>query len=223
MSLSSSIGDKENDPRVPAANADNLLSSTTKAGFSARLPGPKPQALSSATAPKKSASTAVPIKATNGYKSLPNEPLKYKYAQEEADNQAETLLPSEILADLSNSNWKLRLAAMEALQSWLEGDGKSTESELVVRLLSKKPGWKESNFQVYAKMTGIFQELSEKSDSWSRACSALTIGHMSDKLGDIKLKKAVGDALTSYGEKFSLQFVLSHGKLRRFSRCTFHG
>lgn len=35
----------------------------------------------------------------------------------------------------------------------------------------------------------------------------------SDKLGDIKLKKAASDLLTAMAEKSSLQFVLSQGIL----------
>lgn len=38
---------------------------------------------------------------------------------------------------------------MESLHSWLSGgEMENVESELIVRYLSKKPGWKESNFQV---------------------------------------------------------------------------
>lgn len=103
------------------------------------------------------------------------------------------------------------------------------ESELVVRYLSKKPGWKESNFQVRAltfsgaaeeltrfaqvgsKMFGVFQLLAEQSPSFSKASAALSIPALSDKLGDMKLKKSAGDALTAYAEKSSLQFVLSQG------------
>jgi cytoskeleton-associated protein 5 len=162
---------------------------------------------------KKVASISAPTmsKAPSSNKSAANEPLKYKMSQEDAEAQAESVLPPSIYGELANSNWKLRLAAMEELQAWLEGDGSTTEAELIVRILSKKPGWKESNFQVYGKMTAIFQHLAGQSPSWSRACSALTIGPMSDKLGDIKLKKSVGEALTAYAEKFSLQYVLNQG------------
>lgn len=104
----------------------------------------------------------------------------------------------------------------------------SVESELVVRYLSKKPGWKESNFQVRpssrtdmheltmllqvgSKMFGVFQLLAEQSPLFAKASAALSIPALSDKLGDMKLKKSAGDALTAYAEKSSLQFVLSQG------------
>ena len=186
----------------------------------------KPPVLSSATAPKKPVVAAAPVVAASSskaaqHKPAPNEPLKYRYTQEDAEAQAEAALPAEMYADLGNANWKLRLAALDAMHAWAtdgEGAAGAVESELVVRILSKKPGWKESNFQVYGRMAAVFQALAERSPNWSRACSALTIPALSDKLGDIKIKKPAGDALTAYAEKFSLQFVLSHGKLPRLIR-----
>lgn len=77
-----------------------------------------------------------------------NEPLKFKFSQEDAEAQAEVLLPSNIVTELGDSNWKVRLGAIESLGTWLEGEGAEVESEIVCRFLSKKPGWKESNFQV---------------------------------------------------------------------------
>jgi hypothetical protein len=38
-----------------------------------------------------------------------------------------------------------------------------------------------------------------------------TIG-MAEKLGDLKVKKSAGEALSAIGEKLSLQFVFSQGK-----------
>ena len=70
-------------------------------------------------------------------------------SQEDADAQAESVLPSDMLAGLADSAWKARLAAMEEMQTWLEGGEMArVDSELIVRVLSKRPGWKDSNFQV---------------------------------------------------------------------------
>ena len=76
------------------------------------------------------------------------EALRYKFTQEDAEMQADSIIPAPIRTGLSDSNWKERLAAMESMHSWLSGgEIDNVESELVVRYLSKKPGWKESNFQ----------------------------------------------------------------------------
>ena len=53
--------------------------------------------------------------------------------------------------------------------------------------------------------------LAERCPSFGRSCVALSAGHLSEKLGDAKLKKPAGDALTIFAEKTSLQFVLNQG------------
>lgn len=92
------------------------------------------------------------VTSTSSTKSAPAkgvEALRYKFNQEEAEALAETSIPSEIITGLSDSNWKTRLGAIESLHDWLSGgEIENVESELIVRYLSKKPGWKESNFQV---------------------------------------------------------------------------
>ena len=54
--------------------------------------------------------------------------------------------------------------------------------------------------------------MAEKSPSFARAAAALAIGQLSDRLGDMKLKKPAGDALTAFAMKSSLAFVLAQGK-----------
>lgn len=143
-----------------------------------------------------------------------NEPIKFKYTQEAADAQVEEgALPGAILAQIADSNWKARLEGMTALHDWItsSSEGRAVDAELVVRALLKKPGPKESNFQVAAKTFAIFQSLAELREAFDRAAAALSIPWLSDKLGDIKLKKPASDALTAYAERSSLQFVLAQG------------
>ncbi|KAL8281038.1 hypothetical protein RQP46_006717 [Phenoliferia psychrophenolica] len=179
----------------------------------ARLMAKKPPAASTSAPPaaaKKPPPAAPSGKAPPPSKSAPSEPLKYKFSQEDAESRAEELLPAAIVAELGDANWKVRLAAIEALHSWLGTDESATvEAEVIVRFLSKKPGWKESNFQVSGKMFAAFQLLAESSPSFTKAAAAITIPALSEKLGDMKLKTPAGDALLVFAEKSSLQFVLS--------------
>ena len=84
------------------------------------------------------------------------------------------------------------------------------DSELVVRFLMKK-GASEKNFQVSAKLYGVLQQLAERSSTFGKASAALSIGHLVEKLGDMKLKKPAGDALLVFAERTSLNFVLGQG------------
>jgi cytoskeleton-associated protein 5 len=57
----------------------------------------------------------------------------------------------------------------------------------------------------------IIQILAEKSSTFGKPSAALCIGHLTDKLGDMKLKTPSGEALTTIAEKTSLAFVLTQG------------
>lgn len=134
--------------------------------------------------------------------------FKYKHTPEAAEALAAELMPGSILEGLGDANWKARLAACEEMTSWLEDMMGEVDAEVVVRTVAKK-GWNEKNFQVSAKLYGILIALAERSPSFGRSCIALSSGHLSEKLGDAKLKKSAGDALTVFAEKASLQFVLN--------------
>ena len=53
--------------------------------------------------------------------------------------------------------------------------------------------------------------MAERSPSFGRPSAALATPHLSEKLGDMKLKKPAGDTLLLFAEKTSLQFVLNQG------------
>ena len=85
--------------------------------------------------------------------------MKFKHTPEDADALAADLIPSNISADLGNTNWKARLAAVEEMTTWLEGVVEQVDSEVVVRFLAKK-GWNEKNFQVsMCRLLGFILQL----------------------------------------------------------------
>ncbi|KAG1588318.1 hypothetical protein G6F48_005356 [Rhizopus delemar] len=138
------------------------------------------------------------------------ETIKYKFSQEDAEAQATEFIPENIHKDLQESQWKLRLAAMESLCTHFEFmDESSIEPEIVIRSFSKKPSWKEMNFQVMSKMFYCIQILATRCSKFSKACATLCIPAMVEKLSDIKLKRPAGECLMVIAERTSLQFVLS--------------
>jgi len=72
--------------------------------------------------------------------------FKYKHTPEDAEALIADLIPSNIATDFGDANWKVRLAAMDEMNSWLEGVVGEVDSEIVVRFIAKK-GWNEKNFQ----------------------------------------------------------------------------
>ncbi|KAF9052604.1 microtubule associated protein [Panaeolus papilionaceus] len=165
---------------------------------------------SAAPAPKKLAASAPPK--TGGKPAAPAAPgaldtVKYKHTPEDADALAAEMIPAQIMADFGDANWKVRLAATEEMQSWVEKEAASIDAEVLVRAIAKK-GWSEKNFQVSAKLYVVLDTLAQQCPSFGRSCIALSVPHLTEKLGDMKLKKPAGDTLLTFAEKASLQFVL---------------
>ncbi|PCH38238.1 microtubule associated protein [Wolfiporia cocos MD-104 SS10] len=135
--------------------------------------------------------------------------FKFKHTPEDAEALAAEVIPANFFTDLSDSNWKTRLAALEDMTGWVEGAAAGLDAEVVVRFLGKK-GWNEKNFQVSTKLYGILSILAEHCPTFGRSSVALCIAHLTEKLGDMKLKKPAGETLLLFAEKTSLQFVLGH-------------
>ncbi len=72
--------------------------------------------------------------------------VKYKHTPDDADNLAAELIPTNIAIDFGDANWKVRLAALEEMTSWVEQDVEELDAEVLVRFIAKK-GWAEKNFQ----------------------------------------------------------------------------
>ena len=198
-------------PAAKKASPSGVGAGTTPAApaSSTSAPAKKPPAAAAAAA---AASSSKPAK--GGVPASPGalDTFKYKHTPEDAEALAMELIPSNFITDLGDSNWKTRLAALEEMTTWVESVVEELDAEVVVRALGKK-GWGEKNFQVSAKLYGILVILAERCPSFGKSCAALSIPHLSEKLGDAKLKKPAGETLGTFAEKTSLQFVLNQGKL----------
>ncbi|KAG0164625.1 Microtubule-associated protein, microtubule dynamics during spindle orientation [Apophysomyces sp. BC1034] len=170
----------------------------------------KKPALSSSKPKAPAPSSAAPKKAAKLPPLSGPEEVKYRFTPEDAEARVNEYIPEQIWNDIAQSQWKIRLAAMESLHDHFENlEASDIEAEIVFRCLAKKPGWKEMNFQVMGKLFGVMQLLASKCTNFSKACAAIGIPGLVEKLGDIKLKKAAGECLVAFAEKTSLQFVFS--------------
>ncbi|KAJ3162133.1 Microtubule-associated protein, microtubule dynamics during spindle orientation [Geranomyces michiganensis] len=137
-------------------------------------------------------------------------PISFKFSEDSALAYVIENFGEGAVKDLSESAWKTRLAAAQALLETLQAMPKDTlECEAIVRALSNKPGWKESNFQVMSAMMSIFQYLAKEIPQFSTTAATIIIPGIADKLGDMKVKKSAGDCLSTIAEKLSFQFVLA--------------
>ncbi|CEH12775.1 Microtubule-associated protein [Ceraceosorus bombacis] len=209
-------------PKKPApANKENMPPAGSEASAPSSSRGPtapvaKPPARLMA---KKPAAAAVPLKAapkaapgkaaSKGAAASATEPVKFRIHPDDADTRAADLIPEAIRGMLASSNWKERLQGMEDFNTWLGVEAAEVECEVIVRALGKKPGWKESNFQVNAEVFKALRTLANEATSFGRSTIALSVQPLCDKLGDIKLKGPAGETLALFAEKTSFGFVLA--------------
>ncbi|KAJ2641354.1 hypothetical protein GGH99_008934, partial [Coemansia sp. RSA 1285] len=142
-----------------------------------------------------------------------SEAIKMYFASDESlDEKIANAFPGDILAGFESAKWKDRMEAMDQLKEYL-GDqlasGSPVQPELVIRQLARKPGWKESNFQVNARAFQIIEWMAgEGSLDFNTGAAALCAPALVDKLGDIKLKGPASNALVSIAQRYTLKFVI---------------
>ncbi|KAJ2873191.1 hypothetical protein GGH93_003409 [Coemansia aciculifera] len=192
-------------PTAPAraAPAKRLAVGTTSAAPPAR----KPPGAASASAAARPGVKGKPAPA----KDL-GETIKMRFANDDSlDEKIASALPPSVLAGFESPAWKERMEAMDELKEYL-GDqaasGSGVHPELVIRQLARKPGWKESNFQVNARAFQIIEWMAgEASLDFTTGAAALSVPPLVEKLSDIKLKTPATSALVAIAERYSLKLV----------------
>ncbi|MBW0483744.1 hypothetical protein O181_023459 [Austropuccinia psidii MF-1] len=210
---------KSKSAQKPPTRVDSLASPTSIDDFSSSAAS-KPPVVKAAPKPVKKVppAAAAPLAIKKTVTAVPSgkssgkviEEIRFKMSQEEAEARAPDCLEASFIEGVGNSLWKTRLAALEELLAWIPEHADEIEAEVIVRYLNKKPGPKESNFQVWQRVFAVFQLLAEQCPSFTKACMALSIPSCMEKYGDAKIKEAAGNALLTFAEKTSLGFVLSH-------------
>ena len=131
-----------------------------------------------------------------------------RFSSEEIDVKFEEFVPEGIRTKLGESTWKLRLEGCEDLLEFLQKSNLTFDAEVIARVLKKKPGPKESNFQIVAKIFSIFEILPRAESTFNRGVASELIPWLVEKISDPKLKSSASSCLSMYGEMLSLQFIL---------------
>lgn len=151
---------------------------------------------------------AKPLQAPKNTINLSN--ITYKYSNEDAISTVSTIVGENTVIGISDANWKTRLACMETIISKFEFSfPDQIDSEILVRFFSLRPGWKESNFQVFGKMVSILTIYAKSPITvFSPGAAALLIPTLIDKLADVKLASLVSECLSEISSNTGLNFVL---------------
>ncbi|XP_058791056.1 protein mini spindles isoform X2 [Phymastichus coffea] len=128
-------------------------------------------------------------------------------SNDEIDDMAAEMLPSDILTGLVDTNWKNRLAAVEQLNNHVKQmDPAQVSSQLIVRVLAKKPGFKDTNFQVLKLRLELVKMLAENY-SFSNTVAEYCLNDITEKLGDAKNSSIAAETLTAIAEVVGLDSV----------------
>ncbi|KAL7862680.1 hypothetical protein SRHO_G00116640 [Serrasalmus rhombeus] len=187
----------------PAAKAPPVEEPPPKA---AAGPPKKAPPAKAAVPPKKgkpaSAPSAKAKKATDA-----KEMVETELPLEVCEEKSAAVLPASCMQLLDSANWKERLASMEEFQRAVEQmDRSQMPCQALVRMLAKKPGWKETNFQVMQMKLHIVGLIAQKG-SFSKTSALVVLDGLVDKIGDIKCGSNAKEALTAIGEACSLPWT----------------
>ncbi|KAJ8683238.1 hypothetical protein QAD02_019030 [Eretmocerus hayati] len=145
--------------------------------------------------------------ANSGSKKSSKTPTEKNLSNEEVDEIASEHLPSEILTGLVDANWKARLSAAEQLQEFVQQmDSSQISTQVLVRILGKKPGFKDTNFQVLRLRIELVKMLAEN-HPFSSTVAEYCLMDITEKLGDVKNSSVAADTLTAIAEATSLELV----------------
>uniref|UniRef100_A0A8C1GUQ3 Cytoskeleton associated protein 5 n=1 Tax=Cyprinus carpio TaxID=7962 RepID=A0A8C1GUQ3_CYPCA len=135
------------------------------------------------------------------------ETVETELSPEVCEEKAAAVLPASCMQLLDSGNWKERLASMEEFQRAVEQMDKSEmPCQALVKMLAKKPGWKETNFQVMQMKLHIVGLIAQKG-SFSKTSALVVLDGLVDKIGDVKCGSNAKEALTAIGEACSLPWT----------------
>lgn len=135
------------------------------------------------------------------------EVIETELSIEVCEDLAAGVLPASCLQQLDSGNWKERLASMEEFQRAVETmDKGQMPCQALVKMLAKKPGWKETNFQVMQMKLRIVALIAQKGQ-FSKTSASVVLDALVDKVGDVKCGGNAKEGLTAIGEACSLPWT----------------
>ncbi|KAL5273334.1 msps family protein [Megaselia abdita] len=198
-------GVKKERPATAPAKAEPA---PVKKAMSAPKPVARPATASGVKKVVKKVPASAPLsKSASTAKVLPSE---REMTPEEVTEQAEEILPPEILTGLADANWKNRLAAVESLLALVNDlDPKTPNiSQVLIRTISgRKPGLKEINFQVLKIKLEIIKAITERFP-FTQTTAEFVINEITEKLADSKNSAVAASVLSSISEATKLDIVV---------------
>uniref|UniRef100_A0AAY5EUX3 TOG domain-containing protein n=1 Tax=Electrophorus electricus TaxID=8005 RepID=A0AAY5EUX3_ELEEL len=190
--------------KKPVSNAEPTAEASARPSAPSRK---TPTASAAQSAPKKGKAPASKGAAATTKNAKNKETVEPELSLEVCEEQAAMVLPASCMQTLDSANWKERLAAMEDFHKAVEQmDSREMPCQALVRLLAKKPGWKETNFQVMQLKLQVVATVAQRG-SFSRTSALAVLEAVVDRTGDIKCSGRAKEALSAVAEACKLPWT----------------
>lgn len=176
-----------------ATKAERSKSETATAGAKAVVkPGSGPKKVSSVSAVKK-----VSPMPSKGSKQIEQD---RELTEEEVEEKVLEFLPEDVVKGIADAAWKVRLESTETLLNTIKSlDEKDSIAQVLIKTLAKKPGLKETNFQVLKLKLEALKYILEHF-AVTGSVVDVVLEDVADKLGDPKNGTLAGELLTALSE-----------------------
>uniref|UniRef100_A0A3B3YNC3 TOG domain-containing protein n=1 Tax=Poecilia mexicana TaxID=48701 RepID=A0A3B3YNC3_9TELE len=196
------VGEKAVNPFL--ADLDKLkLDKIKECADKVELPGGKKGAAGggSASGDKKPAAKAPPAAEAPPKSSAP--PKKSQTASANKVLYSETFDFQQPPVSVQLSRRFISDSCLQAVETM---DKAAMPCQALVRMLAKKPGWKETNFQVMQMKLHIVALVAQRGQ-FSKTSASVVLDGLVDKIGDVKCGGNAKSALTAIGETCSLPWT----------------
>ncbi|CAF0735545.1 unnamed protein product [Brachionus calyciflorus] len=181
----------ETKPAASAKPADKKPTAAPGAKKTEAKPGAKPKS----------------EKADGKKPSIPEEP---DMAQELVEEKALELFTAECVNGLASSNWKDRQSSLETLNNCIKRMiTDEAPVQVIVRTLAKKPGFKDSHFQVLKQKLELLASVADTGFKFSQRSASYCLADVADKIGDVKVSEQSKNALSKIAEQCTLPYVVT--------------
>ncbi|XP_045478875.1 protein mini spindles isoform X2 [Harmonia axyridis] len=145
--------------------------------------------------------TIVKSKGAKGLSSkINNKPIERELSDEEVDSLIADKISANIISDIASANWKSRLAAVEQLQSEIQTqESKDLPCQALVKFISRKPGLKDTNFQVLKAKLDLMKYLVENC-TFSVTVADCCLNDLTEKFGDPKNGNTISVVISAIAE-----------------------
>ncbi|RNA27578.1 cytoskeleton-associated 5 isoform X1 [Brachionus plicatilis] len=139
----------------------------------------------------------------------PSVPEEADMAQETVEEKALELFGAECVNGLASSNWKERQSSIETLNNCIKRMvPDDAPVQVIVRTLAKKPGFKDSHFQVLKQRLELVASVAEVGFKFSQRSASYCLTDIADKIGDAKASEQAKNALSKIGDQCTLSYVV---------------